>query len=144
MIVVDVQQPLWMLSGMVMPSRITKQPLGYCKIFPKPSFVCVFLVPLKNFSLIWRCHCIQCRAANFDLLVYGHWWPFSMPHLLWHGTSIYNGHLGGHMTHTQCQAFPKGTLTTCFNDIGLSRLGFEHPTFCMRGRCSDPLRHLCG
>ena len=65
MIVVDVQQPLWMLSGMVMPSRITKQPLGYCKIFPKPSFVCVFLVPLKNFSLMWRCHRIQCEGCKF-------------------------------------------------------------------------------
>ena len=144
MIVVDVQQPLWMLSGMVIPSRITKQPLGYCKISPKPSFVCVFLVPLKIFHSYED---VTVSSVGLQILTYRytwHLWQFSVPHLLWHRTSIYNGHLGGHMTHTQCQAFRKGTLTTCFNDIGLSRLGFEHPTFCMRGRCSDPLCHLCG
>ena len=29
-------------------------------------------------------------------------------------------------------------------EIFLSRLGFEHPTFCLRGECSQPLRHRHG
>ena len=33
-------------------------------------------------------------------------------------------------------------LATCFYDLGLSRLGFEHPTF--RGERSNPLRHRHG
>ena len=31
-----------------------------------------------------------------------------------------------------------------FNDLVLQRLGFEHPTFRMRGECSNRLRHRCG
>ena len=37
------------------------------------------------------------RAANFDLcsalMAIEQWGFFSMPHLLWHGASVYNGHL---------------------------------------------------
>ena len=33
--------------------------------------------------------------------------------------------------------------TTCFCDLGLSRLGFEHPTFRLLGDRSNPLRHRC-
>ena len=35
-------------------------------------------------------------------------------------------------------------ITTCFYDLGLSRLGFEHPTFRLRGQRSNPLRHRRG
>ena len=44
-------------------------------------------------------------------------------------------------TYTYCRAF--GAVTTCFYDVGLSLLGFEHPTFRLRGhRC---VRHSrCG
>ena len=38
--------------------------------------------------------------------------------------------------HTCCRAFGSGTVTTCVNDLGLSRPGFEHPTFRMRGERS--------
>ena len=31
-------------------------------------------------------------------------------------------------THTYYRAFSSGAVTTSFNDLGLSRLGFEHPT----------------
>ena len=30
------------------------------------------------------------------------------------------------MTHTYCRAF----VTTCFCELGLSRLGFKHPSAC--------------
>ena len=43
-----------------------------------------------------------------------------------------------HGTHTYCWAFDSGAVTTCFNDLGLSRLGFEHPTFRLRGEHSKP------
>ena len=69
-------------------------------------FVCLgFIVPLENFSLIWRRHHCWWRAANFDLcstLMANEQWRFfnSMPHLLWHGASVYNGHLQGPVTLT--------------------------------------------
>ena len=47
-------------------------------------------------------------------------------------------------THTYCQAFSRGAVTTCFYDLGLSRLGFEHPTFRLRGERSNPLPHRRG
>ena len=35
-----------------------------------------------------------------------------------------------------------GAVTICFNDLGLSRPGFEHPTFfCKRGERSNRLPH---
>ena len=37
---------------------------------------------------------------------------------------------------TRCRAFGSGTVTTCFSDLGLSRPGFEHPTFRLRGERS--------
>ena len=49
-----------------------------------------------------------------------------------------------HGTHTYCWEFDSGAVTTCFNDWGLSRLGFEHPTFRLRGERSNPLRHRRG
>ena len=64
----------------------------------------VFVVPLENFSLIWRRHHYRWRAANFDLcsarVAIEQWVFFSVPHLLWHGASVYNGHLKGQLTLT--------------------------------------------
>ena len=33
-----------------------------------------------------------------------------------------------------------GAVITCFYDLGLSWLGFEHSTFGLRGQCSNRLR----
>ena len=67
--------------------------------------VCLgFLIPLENFLLIWKCHHCRWRTANFDmcsaLMATEQWGFFSMPHLLWHGASVYNGHLRGIMMLT--------------------------------------------
>ena len=102
-------------------------------------FVCLwFFFPLENFSLIWRLHHCQWRAANFDqcsvLMANEQWGFFSMPHLLWHGTSPRTSD-----THTYCWAFSSGAVTTCFYDLGLSWLGFEHPIYRLRGECSTLL-----
>ena len=43
---------------------------------------------------------------------------------------------------TYCRAFGCGAVTTCFYDLGLLRLGFEHPTFRLRGIRSNPLSTL--
>ena len=92
--------------------------------------VCLFV--------IWRRHRCRWRAANFEicsaLMAIEQWGFFSVPHLLWHWASIYNGHLRGPVTHTYCRAFSSGAVTICFYDSGLSRLGFEHPTFRLRHR----------
>ena len=84
------------------------------KLIPESSeevdlFVCLgFFVSIENFSLIWRRHFCRWRAANFDLclalMVIEQWRFFSVPHLLWHGASVYNGHLRGHMTFTSIAA----------------------------------------
>ena len=47
-------------------------------IYLKPNSVCLFvffefILPLENFSLIWRRQHCQWRTANFDLCNHGHW-----------------------------------------------------------------------
>ena len=67
-------------------------------------FVCLFFIPLESFSLIWRRHHYRWRVAKFDLcselMAIEQWGFFSVPLLLWHGTSVYNGHLRGPVTIT--------------------------------------------
>ena len=68
-------------------------------------FVCLeFIVPLENFSLIWRRHHYRWRAEIFylcsALMAIEQWGFFCVPHLLWHGASVYNGHLRGPVTLT--------------------------------------------
>ena len=68
-------------------------------------FVCKGIyVPLENFSIIWRRHHYRWRAANFDLcsalMAIEQWGFFSLPHLMWHGPSVYNGHIQGPVTLT--------------------------------------------
>ena len=100
--------------------------------------VCLgFIVPLVNLSLIWRRPHYWRRAANFGLcsaiMAIGQWGFFSVPHLPWHGASIYNGHIRGPVTLTQnAEGLTVGLSLPVFYDLGLSRLGFEHRTFHLR------------
>ena len=71
----------------------------------QPLILFFFLfLPLGNFSLIWKRHYYKWRASNFDLsltlMATEQWLFFSVPHLLWHGASVYNGHLRGPVTLT--------------------------------------------
>ena len=97
-------------------------------------------VPLDNFSLKWRRRHYRCRVANFDLcsalMAIEQWGLFSMPHLLRHGASVYNGHFRGPMTLTFIaeRLAVDLSLSGFFFDLGPSRLGFEHPTFRLRGQ----------
>ena len=107
------------------------------------SFVCMgFIVPLQNFSLIWRRHYYRWRAENFDLwsalMAIEQWEYFSVPHLLWHEASIYNGLPRGPETLIPtAERLSSGVVTNCLNDLGLLRLGFEHRTFRLRDQRSD-------
>ena len=53
-----------------------------------------------------------------------------MPHLLWHGTSFYNGHLRGPVTLTPVAELLAVELSLPV--LTKSRLGFERPSFGMR------------
>ena len=46
--------------------------------------------------------------------------------------------------HTSWRTFSSGAVTTCFYDLGLSQLGFKHPTFRLRGLHFNLLRQRRG
>ena len=73
-----------------------------CRLFV--CFVCLeFIVPIKNFSLIWRPYHCQWTVVNFDLCsapTTEQWGFFNVPHPLRHGPTVYNGHLWGPVTLT--------------------------------------------
>ena len=101
---------------------------------------------LFRYVLVWRRHHYHWMGTNFDqysaLMAIKQWGFLSLPHLMWRGISVYNGHLRGPVTPTPfCSAFSSGAVTICFNEVFLSRSGFEHPIFRMRGERSTWLRH---
>ena len=82
-------------------SRLLEQYKGH----KSNIFVCLeFFVTLENFSLRWRRHHYLWRAANVylssPLLAIHRWEYFNVPHLLWHGPILHNGHLHGQETLT--------------------------------------------
>ena len=60
---------------------------------------------------------VKARAVNFNLcstpMAIELWGFFSVPNLLWHGASVYNGHLPGHVTLTSVASSVANT--TCFS-----------------------------
>ena len=95
----------------------------------------------ENFSLI-ETSSLPVKGCKF--------WPLSSEGYLACDAYCDTGHpfikvvFLGHDTHSCCRAFSSGTVTTCFNNLGLSPLGIEHLTFRMRGERSDRLRHRRG
>ena len=100
-------------------------------------FVCLgFIVPLENFSPIWRRHHYRWRAANFDLcsalMAIEQWGFISVPHLLLHGAYVYNGHLRRPVTLTPfaerfAVELPLPVLTT---SVGTFACGANALTHC--------------
>ena len=95
-------------------------------------YVCLFLffVLLENFSLIWRRYHYRWRTANFDLclavMAIEQWGFFNMPHPLWHGPTLYTGHLRRwHVTLTPAAERLAVELSLPVLTIGLSRPGME-------------------
>ena len=109
-----------------------------------------FIVQLDNFSLIWRNNHNWWKAAHFDLcsghMIIEHGGFFNLPHLMWHGASVYNGHLCRHVTlkpiaERLVVEINVTNVTTWFYYLGLSRLRFERQTLLLLDHCSNPLRH---
>ena len=93
-----------------------------------------FFCPSWLFSthmMISRRHHYQWRAANFDhypeLMAIQQWGFLAcQPNVTW---DICLQWLSPRIcdTHTCCQALSSGAVTTCFNKLSLSQLGFKHP-----------------
>ena len=74
-------------------------------------------------------------GCNIPLYNFTYWYMETSP-LPAKGCKFDTGHpftqsaLRTRDNHTSCRTFGSETVTTCFNDLGLSRPRFEHPTFC--------------
>ena len=67
------------------------------------------------------------------------WGFFRMPHLLWHGVSVYIGHLRRPVTFTPIAE----RLALKLSLPVWLWVGFEHPNFRMRYQLSNQQRHCC-
>ena len=131
-------------SILIINFNIAENKLEYSFIFATNLFVVCFgfFVPPDYYHSYW-CHYYRWRAAHFNLHVCSALVAieqcgfFSEAHLLWHPFRMV---ISEDPWHTYCRAFGSEALTTCFHDLGLSRLGFENPTFRLRGECSNRLR----
>ena len=90
-------------------------------------FVCLwFPVPHENFSLIWRCHYYW--QSWFQILTFTrHSWPLSSDVSLVCHTYCDSGHLSKKTrgTRTCCRVLGSWAVTTCYNNLDLSRLEIE-------------------
>ena len=105
-------------------------------------FFCLeFIIPLESISLKWRRH--HYRWILQILTNIRSSWPLSNEDNLACHTYCDTGHSfiwsssRTREIHTCCQAFISGDYITCFTDVGLSRLGFKHPTYRMANTLSD-------
>ena len=99
--------------------------------------------PFENNSLKWRP--LPLMDCTFWPLYARHSWSLSREGSLACHTYCYTGHpfIWSSQrtldTQSYCRAFSSGAVTTCFYDLGLSRLPFEHPNFRLRGELSNAL-----
>ena len=107
-----------------------------------------FIVSLENFHLYRN---VSIAGEGLQIRTYFRQsWPLSSESsLAGHTTATWGIRLrwSSQMTrdfHTYCRAFSNGAVTTCFYDVGPSRLGFEHPTFRLRDQRFNRLRHRRG
>ena len=93
---------------------------------PFGLIVCLFVLSLSSHSSIFHSFGdITIAGEGLQILTYArHLWPlrglFSLPHLQWHGASVYNGHLQGPVTlcrgwnsNTNPSACRANALTHC-------------------------------
>ena len=103
------------------------------------------VVRLDNFKRIWRRHHCRLKAPNVDLrsalMIIEQWGFFSVPHLLLDSNILLLwSSLRTCFTHIYFRAF----ITPSIFYLGLLYVGFEHPTFCMRGERSKRQCHRYG
>ena len=118
-------------------------------IFSNCYSICFLGVSFSSISIIfhsfWRRHYCRWRAALFypcSALMANEQWGSLVCHTYCDTGHPFNGHLRGPVTLTlNAEPFVSGTVTTCFYDLGLSWLGFQHPTILLRGELSNPLHH---
>ena len=108
-------------------------------------FLCLFF---RFYSRIFHLFGdITIASEGLQILTYArHLWPFfSVPHILWHGQFVFNGHLPGPVTLTHNAEYLVVELSLpVYNKLGMSRLRFLHKTFRLGGEHSNPLRHRRG
>ena len=111
-------------------------------------FVCVeFIVPLENFSLVWRRHHCRWRAVNFDLclvlMAIEQWGFFNVPHPLRHVPTIYNGHLRRPVTLTPNTSVWQWSCHYLFLRLGSVVTRDWTPISRMRGERSTSTQWKC-
>ena len=99
-----------------------------------------FLTFMETSHCWWRAANVDLRSARMSIEQLRF---FSVPQLLNTGHP-YIMVITENPWHTYCWAFSWGAVTTCFYDLCLSRLGFEHPTVRLRGERSNRLHRLRG
>ena len=102
--------------------------------YPKGFNKCLFVWGLSShLGIVHSFGDVTITSEGLFIMIYSRhsimaieqWGFFNVPHLLWHGPILYNGHLQWSVTLTPCRTFGSGALTTCFNNLGLSRPGIE-------------------
>ena len=121
--------------------------LSHCHLIQRDNQLGLMIyVPFQHFSLIWRHHHCRWRDANFylcsALFAIEQWGFFSVPYLLWHKTSLYNGHLWGPVTLT-----PICDTLCVLPTSGLRRLELEpkitsHLVFALPPKSPQPFLKL--
>ena len=110
--------------------------------------VCLFLGFASHLRIYHSCGNTTTTGEGLQILSYTRLsWPLSSEVSLACHTYCDKGHsfimLICEDSWHSLQAFGSGVVTTCFYDLSLSWLGFEHQTFSLRNGCSNRLHH-CG
>ena len=117
---------LWYFAEKILLiKKILDQVCASCQVKYSTSqrfllFVCLLFVPLYRIFHSYESSQVRSCCGN------GHRAPIRSSMVVYH-TYNNTGEMC-HETHTCCWTFDRGTITTCFNDSGLSRPGFEHLT----------------
>ena len=109
------------------------------------TIICLFVWRFSSHSRIFHSYGdVTMTGEGLQILTYAwHVWSLSREGSLACHTYCYMGHpfimvIFEDPWHTYCWAFSCGAVSTCFYDLGLTRLGFEHQTFCLRDQRSNP------
>ena len=135
---------------MLFVSNLVKIVMFRCNIYLRYClFVCIFF---SSHSRIFHSYGdVTITSEGLQILTYAwHSWPLRSEGSLTCHTYCDTGHsfimvISEEPWHSHIlPSVWQWNVTTCFYYLGLSRLGFEHPTFRKRGKRSNPLHHRRG